>query len=255
MTIKFSWFLTAFLAFVLLVVGNLGFWQVGRYFEATETIEQYHTKHDVLPPLERLDVASDGDRGSFLHHRRGKMKGTLVPDEVHLLTARYKFQTQGFGVLIPLKTVGGKILVYIGWVPKDRLGEYLGTIDQNEVVTIEGRLTKGDNHGAKSKPAGKHLGHTTWRETNLAALKERIPDLDGDILLQAGEQAKGKIIDINDIPLGGYKGPWHLPPQRHVEYAIQWFGVGAAAIGVYLALTFRRRKREDQTPPGPDPAA
>lgn len=245
MTIRFSWTVTIVLVVILLVVGNLGSWQVRRYYAAVETIEHYRVQHDQLPPLEALVVPPGADRLKFLHHRRASFTGTLVPDEAHLLTARYKFQIPGYGVLVPMKVEDKKVLVYIGWVPRDRLDEYLATLDPGKTVTIKGRLTAGDNSGHLSDPAGEHDGHTTWRETNLAALVARIPDLEPDVLLQAGEPATGKEIDIDDIPLGGYKGPWPLPPSRHVEYAIQWFGVGVAAIGVYIALTFRRRRREE----------
>ncbi len=249
MRVQFSWKLTVVLIVILMVVGNLGSWQVRRYNESIETIDHYRVQHDELPPLTSLDVPDGEQRLKYLHHRRASFEGHFVPSEIQLLTARYKFQIPGYGVLIPTRVKDKKILVYIGWVPRDNLKEYLATLDPEKPVTVSGRLTAGDNTGNVSDPAGEHLGHTTWRETNLAALKERIPDLEDDVLLQAGEPATGKQISIEDYPLGGYKGPWHVPPSRHVEYAIQWFGVGVAAIGVYLALTFRRRKREEEDEP------
>jgi surfeit locus 1 family protein len=244
MRIQFSWKLTVVLIVILMVVGNLGSWQVRRYYEAQDTLKHYAVQHDELAPLTSLKIPDGEDRLKYLHHRRASFSGQFVPEEIQLLTARYKFQIPGYGVLIPMKVEDKKILVYIGWVPRDSMKDYLATLDPGQSVTVSGRLTAGDNTGHVSQPAGEHLGHTTWRETNLAALKERIPDLEGDVLLQAGEPATGKQIKIEDYPLGGYKGPWHVPPTRHVEYAIQWFGVGVAAIGVYIALTFRRRKRE-----------
>lgn len=249
MRIQFSWKLTVVLIVILLVVGNLGSWQVRRYHEAVDAIEHYSVQHDTLPPIATLDVPPDEDRLRFLHHRRAEFTGTLVPSEINLLTARYKFQIPGYGVLIPMIVKDKKVLVYIGWVPRDKLEEYIGTLDAKKTVTIKGRLTASDDRGTEISQVGEHLGYATWRETSLIALKEKIPDLEDDVLLQAGEQAVGKEISLDDYPLGGYKGPWHVPPQRHVEYSIQWFGVGVAAIGVYIALTFRRRKRKSDDEP------
>ena len=47
----------------------------------------------------------------------------------------------------------------------------------------------------------------------------------------------------------GYERAWEarLPfgPGRHIAYAVQWFALAAAAVTLYLVLTFRRPPSSD----------
>ena len=45
-------------------------------------------------------------------------------------------------------------------------------------------------------------------------------------------------------PIGGGPHPSAIPaeiPNRHLEYALTWFGLAAALAGVYIAMLLRRR--------------
>ena len=42
--------------------------------------------------------------------------------------------------------------------------------------------------------------------------------------------------------------PNTLPPERHVGYAVQWFGLAATVLVVALVLTLRRRRRRTPRP-------
>lgn len=230
----------AVLAFLL----GLGTWQANRYQESITLLEDYKQRHDASPAVTSLsEEANNPQRAEALRFRRVTLKGKLVVPEMQLLTARYKFAQPGFGLLLPLAVEEGphkKILVYLGWVPRERLEEFLKGLDPNKVVEIKGRLNKGDLPGPSPAPVGEHLGYPTWRNTNLSAIQARVEGLDPDLLIQSGEEATGQEIDVNDLPLDGYKIPLRMPPAKHVEYSLTWYGIALALVVVYLALSFRR---------------
>jgi cytochrome oxidase assembly protein ShyY1 len=183
------------------------------------------------------------------------LKGRLVVPELQLLTARYKFQLPGYGLLVPLQLAEGgphpKILVYLGWVPRDELEGFLKTLDPAREVVIEGRLNKGDLPGPNPAPVGDHLGYPTWRNTNLGVIGARVQGLDPDLLIQSGKEAVGEEISLEKLPLDGYKVPVRLAPAKHVEYSMTWYGIALSLVVVYFAYAFRRTRRPEDDLPEP----
>lgn len=69
---------------------------------------------------------------------------------------------------------------------------------------------------------------------HLPALAPRILKLDPEQALP-GAPAYARDLDIL---------PNTLPPERHLGYAVQWFGLAVAVFAIALLLTFRRRRRQ-----------
>lgn len=221
----------------------LGSWQVQRYGETTAAIERYHVKHDVLPAVTSLaEAAHDPKRLETLNFRRADLQGTLEPEHVQLLTARYVLAKRGFGVLAPLRVTAGpfaRILVHLGWVPEERLGEYLDQLKKSPPTHLAGRLQVAPDNAAQDQPVGRSTGHAIWLRPEPAALATRIAGLDPQLMLQAGQQASGKEIDIAQIPVQGYVHPVRMTPQKHVEYAATWFGLAATLVAVWVSLSLK----------------
>jgi cytochrome oxidase assembly protein ShyY1 len=70
------------------------------------------------------------------------------------------------------------------------------------------------------------------RALHLPALAPRVLKLDPAQRLPAGAPAYARNLDIL---------PNTLPPQRHLGYAVQWFGLAATVLVTALVLTFRKR--------------
>jgi len=242
--------LPTLLAMVMLgILLALGTWQTGRYQEATQLVEDYKERHDETPALTSFEGFSGADRLEQLQYRRVELKGTLVTEEAQVLTAIYKFAMPGYGVLMPLKLESPgryqKILVYMGWVPRDRLKEYLDGVKSSVEVSISGRVQHpGLLDSPKLEPIGEIEGHPKWRSPHIGGiikhLSGTIPGLDPDVFVRSGEQATGKTIKLEEIPIDGYRHPLRLPPAKHIEYAVTWYGVAVALISVWIALSFRR---------------
>lgn len=254
-----DWRVTIFAIACFIFLLNLGTWQVNRYYESIELGEYYATRHDKLPPITALSEHTGDDRVDTVQYRRGELTGVLLPDEIHLLTARYKFKEPGYGILVPMRVEGAKfpkILIDRGWVPRGKLGEYLKAIKArpSEPVTLKGRLQASPDipltpsGEAILEPVREVEGHPAWRNTNPRVISKYVDGLDPLIFLKSGEQASGKYIDIDDYPLDGYRNPVRMAPAKHVEYAITWYGVAAALVGVWVAFSFQAVKREEDEP-------
>lgn len=246
------------IALVLLgVLLSLGTWQAMRYQEASETLAYYTEQHHTRDPLTHLGGIASPDNTLDLQYRRVDLKGRLDLEGIALLTARYKLNTLGYGVLAPLVVPGEdgakptKLLVNLGWVPRDRLQGYLDTLKAKpDGFTVQGRLQKVDPslNLPEIKPAGEAEGFKTWMFWAPAAMSGDVPDLNPEWIILSGKEADGSRVDLDNLPHAGYRPLPRLSPAKHIEYSMTWYGVALALIAVYFSLSFRRDD-EDAPPP------
>lgn len=230
---------------MLPVLLSLGTWQARRYVESTAKIAAYHTQHDLLPPLTSLDVPAGQDRSQFLHFRRVALTGKLDLTNALLLTARYKFGKRGWSVVVPLQVATGpapKVLVLLGWVPMDQLTTWMAQLAANPPELVRGRVQFVNSLSPDEQPTGAHAGHPVWFLPNPQAISKKISGLDGNLLIEAGEQANGQFVDPQAWPIAGYEFPIHPLPSKHVEYSMTWYGCALTLVAVWVALSLRRRQ-------------
>lgn len=234
---------TLFVLAALALFLKLGFWQTGRYLEQTAAAERYHHQHDVLPPVTALGAVT-ATRPHDLNFRRATLTGTLDVAHLNLLTARYVLGKLGYAVIVPLvlpEQPERPLLVHLGWAPAEKLPAFLAQLRATPQRTVSGRLQLPEARAADEPPVGQHLGVPTWLHPNPTALATRIPGLDPDLMLQAGKQAVGDVVDPEKVPLDGYLYPIHPLPSKNVEYAATWFGLAATVIAVWIAFSLRER--------------
>lgn len=240
-----AWGLTLAALPVFAGLCSLGTWQVRRYGETSAAIARYHDKHDLQAPVTSLseDAAHPG-RLERLNFRRARLEGTIETQHIQLLTARYVLGKRGYGILAPLRVSDGpfaRILVHLGWVPQEKLDSFLGQLKQEGARTVVGRLQVAPDNRATDQPAGTTSGHAVWMRPEPAALATRIEGLDPQLMLQAGEQASGKEIDLAKLPVDGYVHPVRMTPSKHVEYAATWYGLAATLLAVWVSLGLKER--------------
>lgn len=224
----------------------LGNWQTRRYHEATTMIAAYAAQHDEQGPVARLDsvagAADDDTRLHALHFRRAALPGHLEPEATQLLTARYVLGRRGYGVMMPMRVDNGpkpKILVHLGWVPQDKVAAFLAEVRATPERVIKGRLQV-PNLERVLAPTGSFVGHPTWLRAMPFAIAETMPDLEPRLMLQAGDQANGSVIDPDRVPIDGYVHPVRMHPNKHVEYAATWYGLALTLVAVWLALSIKK---------------
>ncbi len=224
---------------------GLGTWQARRYQESTATIAAYSAQHD-QPPLTSLGgVPGDGEddaRLHALHFRRAELTGTLEPDQTQLLTARYMFGQRGFGVMMPMRVAGGplpRVLVYLGWVPEDKVEDYIAEIRAKPERTVLGRLQV-PPLDPPQHTVGTFVGHPTWLRAWPKGVAATVAGIEPRLMLQAGVQAVGEPVDPSKIPLDGYAHPVRMHPSKHVEYAATWYGLALTLVAVWFSFSLTK---------------
>lgn len=229
---------------------SLGQWQVNRFQQARDGIAAFAAQHD-QPPVRALGVVpgalADRPRLKALHFRRADLEGTLEPERAVLLTARYMFGRRGYGVMMPLRLGGDAgqrgpathLLAHLGWVPEDKVAEYLKSVAEAPARRVMGRLQVPPTD-PPVRQVGEFVGRPTWPRASPSDLAASFPGLDPRLMIQAGNLAVGDPVDPTRVPLDGYAHPVRMHPSKHAEYAATWYGLAVALIGVWIALSLQR---------------
>ncbi|MBM4343285.1 MAG: hypothetical protein FJ100_07900 [Deltaproteobacteria bacterium] len=220
----------------------LGTWQARRYLDSAARVQAYHRQHDELPPLQSLDV--QGDRNAALHFRRVTLAGKVDVAQAQLLTARYKFGQRGYSVVAPFEVASGphaKVLVLLGWVPEAHIDDWLGQLAADPPRQVRGRAQFVNMLNSQETQVNQRGQRAVWMFPNPRAMAARIAGLDPDLLIESGDQSSGAFMDPTKWPVQGYEFPVRPLPIKHVEYSATWYGLAATLVGVWIALSLRRR--------------
>jgi surfeit locus 1 family protein len=173
-------------------------------------------------------------KGSPLAHEYGRVHvtGTLLNDREFYLAARNLKDDVGIQVITPLKTGDGRLILFDrGWVPSEKKdpakraeGQVAGTVDLVGIV----RRSQVQRQFAPDNDPGKNF----WFHVDVPLMRKMTggapdPGLDTFFLEADATPNPG------GLPVGGQT---QLDiPNDHLQYAITWFGIALAMLGVWLA--------------------
>ena len=233
-----GWWMT-----ILTVVGVLLFAQLGRW--------QWHRAEEKRA-LAAAFVAGAADFSSDLGRRsttelprytQVRVHGQYEPGHQFLLDNMTHAGRAGYQVLTPFRLDDGRLLlVNRGWVPlpgerRDVLPD-LGLTDTG-VVNIGGRLdtlpvaglASGQVRPSTDAPWPKRTSFPSMAQLGLALGQT----LEARQLLLASGEPQGYVRDWQDASAG-------FPPERHVSYAVQWWGLGTLILFLYLFMNMECRR-------------
>lgn len=229
------WPTVATAVFVALTL-SLGNWQVQRAtYKRTLQARADAAKRDSV-----LHIGSEKLNKEDLLYRQVEVKGVFDPAHEILLDNRIYNGIAGYHVLTPLKIEGGNryVLVNRGWVPVGNDRRTLPRIPRLAFsVKIRGLAL--DPNTRYFELSGAQPAGNLWQNLNF----ERYVSLSGLslqplLLQQSNDTGDGLIRD------------WPRPDTgiaTHVSYAIQWYGLAATLVILWLALNLKR----DSSPNGP----
>jgi surfeit locus 1 family protein len=214
---------------ILLLCLGLGIWQM----------ERREWKRDILDRIAANQAAApmafdELIKGDPLRREYGKaaVSGTFLYDREFHLAARSRGNEVGIQIVTPLRTEDGRIVLFDrGWVPSEKKdpatriqGQVQGTVKLTGVVrrTQEQRQFAPDN--APERNIWFHVDVPRMRKLAGGAPD---PVLDSFFLEADATPNPG------GLPLGGQTQL--AIPNDHLQYAITWFLLALALIGVYLA--------------------
>lgn len=221
---------------------GLGAWQWGRAEQKEAMLADTARVLAERQPL-ALALAADASRRQAYDWVVGE--GEFLPGPAILLDNQTRDRQPGVRAYRVFLPAGGgePLLVELGWlpVPGDRTMPAVTPLRGPQ--RIAGLLVPPPSEGiARASPTvladGSLLVIALQREAlaqalSLPALAPRVLKLDPDLPL-------GYARDLDILPNT-------LPPERHVGYAVQWFGLAGAVFITALVLTWRSRRAGRQS--------
>ncbi len=216
----------------------LGFWQLDRAEQKQRRIEQISARqqqgHSRLAEI-RLS-------GADLRDVPIEATGRFEDGKILLWDNRIYEGQVGYEVLGILTTSYGKLLVNLGWTPAP---EYRAQLPQ--VALPKGMVTL---QGVVVQPEVNLMVREHSEEGN--RWPRRIQQVDMQWLeSHLGLGLLPFVMQVTDSQSYGYYNNWKpvvMPPEKHYGYAIQWFGLAAACLTIFLVALYKKNKgRVDET--------
>jgi surfeit locus 1 family protein len=223
------------LAGLALLMG-LGDWQMRRKVWKEDLIAKIAARVHAEPmPLQAVTLGGKGD----LEYTHVSVRGRFLHDHERYLYAPAA-GGPGWHVYTPLELAPGSIVwINRGFVPDDRKapaarpeGQVVGEVEVRGLIRMP-------QHKGLFTPEND-LAHNLWYWPDLPAMTaSAFPGAPKTpATLPFSIDADAQPLPPGGLPRGGVT---HLElPNRHLEYALTWYGLGATLVGVYLAFAVSR---------------
>jgi surfeit locus 1 family protein len=226
----------AFLA-ALAILLSLGTWQVER-LQWKEKLLADIAERRVAPPVTLGEIEAMAARGEDIEYRPVTVTGVFANNRERHFFATWRGQT-GYYVYTPLQLPDGRFLfVNRGFVPyeaKEPEMRKQGQLTGEQTVTglARARLAEKPSSIVPENDLAKNIFY--WKDLDAMAASTGI----------AADRLVPFFIDAGDAP-----NPKGLPigavtqfdlPNNHLQYALTWYGLAAALVGVMLYARFRRK--------------
>lgn len=215
----------------------LGVWQLQRMQQKQLRLQSIAQKY-VSAPMHPFAVS---DRYTDIRDVPVRVTGTLQSEKVVLIDNQIQQGQPGYDVLVPMLTQQKTLLVNMGWVAGSNDRTSLPKIDfPKGEVTLEGVLLQ-----PQLNPM------VTETQTNFTHYPLVLQQVDIELLNQQWQSTLPMMIvqrldsqsAIDLLP-----SQWHpvvMSPEKHLGYAIQWFGLAIAAVIIFFSVILRRAKQND----------
>jgi surfeit locus 1 family protein len=218
---------------VLTVLINLGIWQLSRATEKQIFIQQQEQQAPQILAL----TAKTADTPD-LRYRPVRVEGLYAPEKQFLIDNQMSKGKAGYLILTPFKLKASQkwVLVNRGWLPRHPNRSILPDISLTKNTTqITGRINNFPSVGLKLE--GAEIPTPDWPSV--------VQVVNSQVLAQKlGYDLFSFQIELNTTEPYGYHRDWmavaRMPPEKHVAYAIQWFGL---AITLTFLFFWHSRKK------------
>lgn len=234
----------------LAILIGLGSWQLARKAEKEALIERIEARRSGPPmALEEVLAKRSTDEADF---QRVTVTGELLPEKTRFYYAPQPRLGPGFDIYQPLRYAPGKIVwVNLGYVPKRlrdkpkkwRLPEGPVTIIGNARLPAKKGTFTPDND----------IAGNIWYWRDLQGMQEAAFGA-GQAMASAPffvvAEPEKTLSSVDKAHLGDAGWPQRgvtdlVVLNRHLEYAITWFGLAMTLLGVYLAYAWARWRQAD----------
>jgi cytochrome oxidase assembly protein ShyY1 len=224
------WLLTAI---SVAAMCGLGFWQLERMIQKQHRLASIAQKQS-NGSVSLLTALTNDDPRDITVTFDGE------PDTTHLVFLDNQIQDKrvGYDVIVPVRTNAGWVLVNYGWVSAPDMQRTLPTIEIDKgLLSFRGIVSvPGKNPLITETNTQSWVFPALVQQIDFADLSQR---LNRDLLPYVIQLTTDDVAFVRDFR------PVVMSPEKHLGYAVQWFGlaIAAAAIGGF-AISKKGRSYE-----------
>ena len=232
---NFTFFSVGIYLLLVSLLVLLGLWQLGRADEKRIFLEKQAQSTD----KEVVDLGSIiAHAPEQIRYRKITVEGVYDADHQYLIDNQIVNGQAGYFVMTPLKIANSdqSVLINRGWVALNKDRRILPELGMTKLqVTITGRINNFPVVGIRLK--GAEIPTETWPSvvqvvnSHVLAQKLTYPLLPFQIELAAS---------MND----GYSRDWKkntlITPEKHIAYAVQWFGLAITLTLLFLWFSSKK---------------
>ena len=230
--------LLPFVLYLLLtaLLCSLGFWQLGRSEQKRQWIEQQQAA--LAQPSLELNQQPNVD-AEALRYRPAEVVGRYDGEHQFLVDNQIVDGKSGYFVMTPFLIEGQNksVLVNRGWVPAGSDRRQLPDVGLSmQLGQVKGRINQFPSVGIKLK--GAEIPSDTWPSV--------VQVIDHKVL---SDKLKYELLDfqieLDEQSAEGYRRDWKIhipiPPEKHIAYAVQWFGLALTLSVLFIWMSIRKR--------------
>jgi cytochrome oxidase assembly protein ShyY1 len=220
----------------IVIMIKLGFWQLERAEQKSARLNKIEQRAKQAPfSLHELLTMTE-DVEDF----PAKVNGVLDNAKIFLVDNRIQNAKVGYEVLVPMHSNVGVVLVNLGWVEAGTSRQQLPVVELPEgLLTLQGMVALPKLNPLITETAKKDNHWPKVIQQNDKAFIEELLGvnvLPFTLLVTQGAQ-------LNFIR--DWK-PVNMPPEKHLAYAIQWFGLAIACFLVYVFAIIKLYKNNNK---------
>ncbi|MNQ58578.1 SURF1 family protein [compost metagenome] len=220
---------------LLPVLVGLGLWQLSRAEEKRQMLAAFDARR-IATPVDVEQLATSPDPA----YLRVRLQGHFDAEHSLLLDSRIRDGKAGVELLQPFQSSGGQwLLVNRGWLPwpDRRVAPVFSTPDGAQDLSAWAYVPPGAVFELK------HLETSGWpklvNQVDAAALWQHL-----------GRNGLPLELRLEEGP-AGYRTDWPIVamgPEKHIGYAVQWFALATALLGLFIYFGLRKARENDNEP-------
>ena len=231
------------LAVVLTLLGVsggvwLGIWQINRAGEKRDLITSFEQG------AQNAVAVGQGGLQDLPRYQTVELSGHYDPQQQVLLDNMPSTRGQpGYHVLTPLQRDNGEwLMVDRGWVAAGATREQLPDVSVSaDARTLRGRLDDLPEPGIRLGSAPQSTAQQWPRVLNYPRQQ--------DLVTVLGRQVAARILLLDPAQPDGYERVWRarfrFGPERHLGYAVTWFGLAAAIAITFVVVSLKQQASDE----------
>ncbi len=229
----------------VVIMFGLGFWQLERKAEKDERLSQIQERRSSQPfsLSELMDKYSSTDpEKANIQDFPVRFKGTGNIEQLFFIDNKIVESRTGYQIVAPILTSTGDILlVNLGWLRGNGIRGDLPSIPNNLILKFEQHNR--NYEGSINYPShNKMITETNTQYGNFPALLQQIDLSQIESHLRQSSMLPEAtlypfIVNLAPDSESEFVRNWQavvMSPEKHLGYAAQWFGLGIAALTIYL---------------------